>query len=264
MPWGWSALRRSSQQLRGQESLLSRLAQAENQANCSELSTQTPTPSSLPRNGSVDRARAKIADFAKAHGEHFADGLFKCDIVFHPSSGELKVILRHTVNGSSGGIVLAEDEVLALTGSYTSIARGVRLITDMITKAIGVPSAEQRAEATLKEHLSPIQRASYEQFGWFVVTGNSTGRNYRIAKGRHSNIYRLSKTGADERRLCFTSQDVTVPTADILLMQKLSLECDEQAALAVTHDQGPIWTEEDWDGIIAQYEAPRAPWLQYP
>ena len=50
---------------------------------------------------------------------------------------------------------------------------------------------EQRADALLKEWLSPEQRSTLHKYGFFEVRGSHTGKCYRIRRGRNMNIYEV-------------------------------------------------------------------------
>lgn len=98
-------------------------------------------------------------------------------------------------------------------------------------------AAERRAEATLKRFLSPEQIAMFEAHNRFIVTGNYTRAQYMLLREKSTNI-RLLKNGVPIRCLCFISEK-PLPVCDLMLMQKLCLECDERETLKITRDQGP-------------------------
>lgn len=93
---------------------------------------------------------------------------------------------------------------------------------------------EARALALLKGWLSPKQRACYERFRYFDVTGSDTGTRYRIHHGTQTNIEELSSTGYHVCKWCFVP-DGDLVAGDVMLAQKIALETNERGALAVAH-----------------------------
>ena len=93
---------------------------------------------------------------------------------------------------------------------------------------------DQKADALLKEWLSPEQRATLESYGHFEVRGSHTGKCYRIRRGRNMNIEELGKNGAQVAVWCFGPAG-HLPLGDVMLTQKLALETNEQAALGVAN-----------------------------
>jgi hypothetical protein len=94
--------------------------------------------------------------------------------------------------------------------------------------------AEQKAVALLKQWLSSAQLAQYESNGHFEVTGSHSGRRYRIRRGRQMNIDELDEHGAQIAVWCFGPEGY-LPVGDVMLAQKIALETDEHAALAVAN-----------------------------
>jgi hypothetical protein len=94
--------------------------------------------------------------------------------------------------------------------------------------------AEQRASALLKEWLSPAQRAQYESNGHFDVTGCHNRKRYRIRSGRQMNIDEFDEHGKLVAVWCFVPERY-VPAGDVMLAQKIALENDERAVLAVAN-----------------------------
>jgi hypothetical protein len=93
-------------------------------------------------------------------------------------------------------------------------------------------AAEQRALVLLKEWLSPAQLARFESYGHFEVIGSRTGKRYRIRYNRVVNIDELDERGAQVATWCFGPAG-SLPRGDIMLAQKIALENDEDAALAI-------------------------------
>jgi hypothetical protein len=94
--------------------------------------------------------------------------------------------------------------------------------------------AEQRAYTLLKEWLSPEQMARFESYGYFEVSGSDSGKCYRIRRDRNMNIDELDGDGSRVAVWCFGPAG-QLPLGDNMLAQKIALETDEQAALAVAN-----------------------------
>ena len=78
------------------------------------------------------------------------------------------------------------------------------------------------------------KRATLESYGHFEVRGSHTGKCYRIRRGRSMNIDEVSKEGDLGSVWCFGPVG-HLPLGDVMLAQKLALETDEQATLAVAN-----------------------------
>jgi hypothetical protein len=94
--------------------------------------------------------------------------------------------------------------------------------------------AEEKAVALLKEWLSPAQLKEYEKNGHFQVTGSHSGKHYRIRRGRALNIDELDEHGESVATWCFRPEG-DLPIADVMLAQKIALENNEQAGLALAN-----------------------------
>ena len=103
---------------------------------------------------------------------------------------------------------------------------------DRIAKRRSTP--EQRADALLKEWLSPEQRSTLHKYGFFEVRGSHTAKCYRIHCGRNMNIHEVGTGQTQVAIWCFGPVG-HLPLGDVMLAQKLALETDEQAALAVAN-----------------------------
>jgi hypothetical protein len=90
--------------------------------------------------------------------------------------------------------------------------------------------AEQRAYKLLESHLSVTQLAQFRALGRFDVTGGDTGTRYVIRNITSVNIDQLNSDGECVKRWCFGPQG-HLATGDVLLAQKLALECFESQAL---------------------------------
>ena len=91
---------------------------------------------------------------------------------------------------------------------------------------------EARGIKLLREWLSPEQRAQYDRFGYFDVTGCDSGKRYRIRHGTGTNIYDMDDAGQTRTGWCFVPDGYLV-AGDVVLAQKIALETDEVGALTV-------------------------------
>ena len=89
-----------------------------------------------------------------------------------------------------------------------------------------------RGLTLLKNWLSPVQLRSYEKHGYFEVVGSDSGRIYRIHHGKQANVEQLDCIGQSVCAWCFVPEGDLVP-GDVMLAQKIALEMNERAALAV-------------------------------
>src|SRR6195256_2219392 len=98
----------------------------------------------------------------------------------------------------------------------------------------GYGEREARGLELLKEWLSPEQFARYDANSYFEVTGCHSGKRYRISHGTAMNIHELDGAGRPRFGWCFTPKGYLV-AGDVMLAQKIALETDERAALAVAN-----------------------------
>jgi len=91
---------------------------------------------------------------------------------------------------------------------------------------------EERSVELLKRWLSREQLDQFETKGCFEVMGCDTGRRYRISQGAGMNIYELNDGG--DIGWCFVPQGY-LAIGDVMLAQKIALESNERAALAVAN-----------------------------
>ena len=90
----------------------------------------------------------------------------------------------------------------------------------------------------LREWLTPEQLAQYDTHGYFDVTGCHSGKRYRIRHGTATNVYELDYAGHAKLGWCFVPGEYLV-AGDVMLAQKIALETDERAALAVAKNFAP-------------------------
>ena len=108
-------------------------------------------------------------------------------------------------------------------------------------------TAEAKGLALLKQWLSPAQLAQYEKHGSFEVMGGESGKHYRIRRTRQMNVDELDQYGVRSAAWCFGPEG-ELPIGDVILAQKIALENDEMAALALAN-RGSIRPDLD-DGAV--------------
>lgn len=97
-------------------------------------------------------------------------------------------------------------------------------------------TAELRAIALLQSWLTPEQREQFDKYGWFDVIGGDTGRRYRVNRPQIYNVHLLCECSGVMCKICFVPRDRKIQThGDIMLMQKMALEKDELATLALAN-----------------------------
>ena len=93
---------------------------------------------------------------------------------------------------------------------------------------------EARGKALLREWLSPEQKAQFDASKCFDVVGCDSGRRYRISHGTGTNVHEIDDAGRPVMGWCFVPSGHLV-AGDVMLAQKIALETNERAALAVAN-----------------------------
>jgi hypothetical protein len=93
---------------------------------------------------------------------------------------------------------------------------------------------EARGITLLREWLSPQQQAQFDAARWFDVIGCDSGKRYRIRYGSGTNVHEIDNDGRPIVGWCFVPSGHLVP-GDVMLAQKIALETNEHAALAVAN-----------------------------
>jgi hypothetical protein len=94
--------------------------------------------------------------------------------------------------------------------------------------------ADQKARSLLRDWLSPAQLEQYEKMGHFEIVGSDSGKHYRIRRYAQMNIEELDERGVRVGVWCFLPNG-TLPLGDIMLAQKIALETNERATLAIAN-----------------------------
>ncbi|WP_409363051.1 hypothetical protein [Bradyrhizobium lablabi] len=91
---------------------------------------------------------------------------------------------------------------------------------------------EARGVALLQDWLSPAQLLQFKRDKCFDVIGSDSRRRYRICYGTATNVYEMNERGRVVVGWCFRPAGSLV-AGDVMLAQKIALETNERAALAV-------------------------------
>ena len=125
---------------------------------------------------------------------------------------------------------------------WRSVSAGVRNVLTLRERYRAMTDArETRGITLLREWLSPMQRAQFDASKSFDVVGCDSGRRYRIHYGRVTNVHEIASAGQPVTGWCFVPSGHLV-AGDVMLAQKIALETNERATLAVANRfdvQGP-------------------------
>ena len=101
-----------------------------------------------------------------------------------------------------------------------------RKVIEDVRKARGI--------TLLREWLSPEQQAQFDAHRHFDVIGCDTGTRYRIRHGAAPNVHEIDAAGRSVIGWCFAPSGPLV-AGDVMLAQKIALETNERAALAIAN-----------------------------
>ena len=118
---------------------------------------------------------------------------------------------------------------------WRSLAECSRKVQDLRERLRTVEDIRQaRGISLLREWLSPEQSAQFDASKCFDVVGCDSGRRYRIRHGTGTNVHEIDDGGRPVMGWCFVPSGPLV-AGDVMLAQKIALETDERAALAVAN-----------------------------
>lgn len=123
-------------------------------------------------------------------------------------------------------------------GGASSTRASLHALRALYRSFIEENGPEARSRRLFRDWLSPDQRAQFDAEGCFEATGSHTGRRYRVHYGTVSNVVRLDEAGQPETGWCFIPQGA-LAAGDVMLAQKIALETDEMAALALANRFSP-------------------------
>jgi hypothetical protein len=113
-----------------------------------------------------------------------------------------------------------------------------RAVGDLYRIVRKTNSPEARGRRLLRRWLSAEQLAQFDARNFFDVIGCHTAKRYRIYYANVANVEELDKVGRPMVRYCFIPKGDLVP-GDVMLAQKIALETDELAVLAVANRFAP-------------------------
>jgi hypothetical protein len=119
------------------------------------------------------------------------------------------------------------SRLFAETGRWRAVRRLYRSL-------VRSKNPEERGRRLLRQWLSAEQRRQFDTLNFFEVVGSDTGRRFRIQYGSAANVGELNEAGRLIMGWCFVPRGQLVP-GDVMLAQKIALETDETAALAVAN-----------------------------
>lgn len=97
-------------------------------------------------------------------------------------------------------------------------------------------AAHDRANELLLSNLTPAQRETIKQHGWFIVEGGKTKKPYRIYTGTIAgNIVEMEGERPRARICCHIPSNLNLPRPDNTLAQKLMLEANEDEFLRLAN-----------------------------
>ena len=118
---------------------------------------------------------------------------------------------------------------------WRSLAEGARKVRILRQRYKAIKDVrEARGITLLREWLSPMQRAQFDASKSFDVVGCDSGRRYRILYGRVTNVHEIDDAGQPVMGWCFAPSEHLV-AGDVMLAQKIALETNERATLAVAN-----------------------------
>jgi hypothetical protein len=113
--------------------------------------------------------------------------------------------------------------------------RAIRRLYNIVRKS-NFPEA--RGRRLLRRWLSAEQLAQFDARNFFDVIGCHTAKRYRIYYATEANVEEVDKVGRPIVRYCFVPKGDLV-AGDVMLAQKIALETNEIAALAVAKRFAP-------------------------
>ena len=118
---------------------------------------------------------------------------------------------------------------------WRSLAECSRKVQDLRERLRTVEDLrEARGIGLLREWLSPEQSAQFDASKCFDVVGCDSGRRYRIRHGTGTNVHEIDDGGRPVMGWCFVPSG-HFTAGDVMLAQKIALETNERAALAVAN-----------------------------
>ena len=131
--------------------------------------------------------------------------------------------------------MFAQRLISATRHLWRSLAECSRKVQDLRERLRTVEDIrEARGKSLLREWLSPEQSAQFDTSKCIDVVGCDSGRRYRIRHATGTNVHEIDKAGRPITGWCFVPSGHLV-AGDVMLAQKIALETNERAALAVAN-----------------------------
>jgi len=131
--------------------------------------------------------------------------------------------------------MFAQRLISARRHLWRSLAEGARKVQawrERLRTVEDIPEA--RGITLLREWLSPEQKTQFDGSKCFDVVGCDSRKRYRICQGRGTNVHEIDDAGRPVMGWCFVPSGHLV-AGDVMLAQKIALETNERAALAVAN-----------------------------
>jgi hypothetical protein len=116
--------------------------------------------------------------------------------------------------------------------------RLLQILAIFFNPGVARREVERRAYELLISNLSSSQLEQFNSRGRFEVTGSDTGSRYVIRNMTSINIDQLNSRGLCVKKWCFGPQG-NLAQGDVLLAQKVALECFENDALSLARGYTP-------------------------
>ena len=135
----------------------------------------------------------------------------------------------------TAAFMLMHQLILAPLNFWRLWADGTRKVRDLRERRKVIENIRKaRGITLLRKWLSPEQLAQFDAFRNFDVIGCDTGTRYRIRHGPAPNVHEIDAAGLPVMGWCFVPSRPLV-AGDVMLAQKIALETNERAALAVAN-----------------------------
>ena len=118
--------------------------------------------------------------------------------------------------------------------SPLAVRTRIRALRRLYRLSLASNTSNARSLRLMRHWLSPNQRAELDDSGSFEVVGCDSGKKYRIYRGTASNVFEIDDAGRPKVCWCFMPLGRLV-AGDVMLAQKIALETNESAALAVAN-----------------------------
>jgi hypothetical protein len=142
---------------------------------------------------------------------------------------------------------------------WRSLAASARKVQALRERLKTIEDLRQaRGIALLRQWLSPAQKTQFDASKCFDVIGCDSGRRYRISRGPGTNVHEIDDAGRPVTGWCFVPSGNLV-AGDVMLAQKIALETNERAALAVANRYPVLIPRRTYSGAHPGRASGRSP-----